>query len=283
MRGAGLLILIFLLVPAGFSKRAPKKSHKDLKRANDTTAAASSEPIPSSDAAKAAETASAEAASTVAPASPAQDKASSNKGTNDDYKPNPVFTPMLATTGTIGLFTLETADTLPKGGFAFSAFGNKFGRMPGSVTVLEFGVDATYGITDNLNVYAAFDPYGHVHVGCPGQLSLRSIPLSTNCAPVATGTSVPNSFFPVVAGSAPGYVEDYPFAANNNGGIGDITLGLKYALLSERQGARVSFSVRNDLIISTRTDVNKLLNDGTEASPLSDMVSLALSKQWGKV
>jgi outer membrane protein OmpA-like peptidoglycan-associated protein len=283
MRGAGLLILIFLLVPAGFSKHAPKKSHKDLKRANDTTAAASSEPIPSSDAAKAAETASAEAVSTAAPASPAQDKASSNKGTNDDYKPNPIFTPMLATTGTIGLFTLETADTIPKGGFAFSAFGNKFGRMPGSVTLLQIGVDLSYGITDNLNAYAAFDPYGHVHVGCPGQLSLRSIPLSSTCAPLAFGTPVPNSFFPVVAGSGPGYVEDYPFASNNTGGIGDLTLGLKYAFLSERQGAPVSFSIRNDLIISTKTDVNKLLANGTQASPLSDMVSLALSKQWSNL
>jgi outer membrane protein OmpA-like peptidoglycan-associated protein len=121
-----------------------------------------------------------------------------------------------------------------------------------------------------------------VHVGCPGQLSLRSIPLNT-CAPVATGIPVPNSFFPVVAGSAPGYVQDFPFASNNNGGIGNITLGLKYALVSERQGAPVSFSVRNDLIISTKTDLNKLLANGTQGSPLSDMVSLALSKQWSNI
>jgi len=75
--------------------------------------------------------------------------------TNNDEIPAPKFTPMLATTGTIGLFTLETADTLPKHGFAFSAFGNKFGRMPGSVTVLQVGVDLSYGITDTLNFYAA--------------------------------------------------------------------------------------------------------------------------------
>ena len=143
------------------------------------------------------------------------------------------------------MFTLETGDTLPKGGFAFSGFGDKFGRMPGSVTIFEIGADLSYGITDRLNVYATFDPYGHVHVGCPGQLSLRSIPLSSTCAPLATGTSIPNSFFPVVSGSAPGYVEDYPFAANNNGGVGDITLGLKYALLSQRLGNPVSLPVRN--------------------------------------
>lgn len=287
MRGAGILILIFLLVPAGFSKRAAKKVHKDLKRIDDTTAAVTPDPAAPSNPAKAAETGaaktgSAEAASTVAPAPSAQGAANSKKDTNDD-RPNPIFTPMLATTGTIGLFTLETADTIPKGGFAFSAFGNKFGRMPGSVTILQFGVDLSYGITDNLNAYASFDPYGHVHVGCPGQLSLRSIPLSSTCAPLAFGTSIPNSFFPVVAGSGPGYVEDYPFAANNTGGIGNITLGLKYAFLSERQGAPVSLSIRNDLNISTRTEVSKLLANGTQGSPLSDMVSLALSKQWSNL
>jgi len=273
MRGTGLLLLLFLLVPAGFSKNPAKKAKRELKKTADTTAATSSDTTASSEPAKAEITGAAESSPPAVPSLPAKN------GPDDDYKPAPKFTPMLATTGTIGLFTLETADTLPKHRFAFSAFGNKFGRMPGSVTILKFGADLSYGITDTLNIYAAFDPYGHVHVGCPGQLTLRSIPLNT-CAPLALGIPAPTSFFPTALGSAPGYVEDYPFASNNNGGIGNITLGLKYAFLSERQGAPISFSVRNDLIISTKTDLNKLLANGTQASPLSDMVSLALSKQW---
>jgi outer membrane protein OmpA-like peptidoglycan-associated protein len=276
MRSLGILLFIFLLVPAGFSKSPADNGGK---KTDDVTSA---DTAASSDTAKADETGVSGATSTAAAALPAQDASNGKKGTNDDYKPAPKFTPLLATTGTIGLFTLETADTLPKHGFAFSAFGNKFGRMPGSVTILEIGVDLSYGITDNLNVYAAFDPYGHVHVGCPGQLSLRSIPLNT-CVPSALGIPASNSFFPTALGSAPGYVEDYPFAANNTGGIGNITLGLKYALLSERQGAPVSFSIRNDLVISTKTEVDKLLANGTQGSPLSDMVSLALSKQWGNL
>ena len=283
-RGLAILLFTMLFVPAAFSKRPASDADKNV-AGNETAAAPAPDPAASlPETPKPVEAVTPDAAARTAEPGPAAQGATKDKKNSVDHdKTAPEFTPILTTTGTIGLFTLETADTLPKHGFAFSAFGNKFGRMPGSVTILETGADLSYGITDNLNVYAAFDPYGHVHVGCPGQLSLRSIPLSNTCAPVATGTSVPNSFFPVVAGSAPGYVEDYPFAANNNGGVGDITLGLKYAFLSERQGAPVSFSVRNDLIISTRTDVNKLLNDGTEASPLSDMVSLALSKQWGKV
>jgi len=286
MRCVGLLILIFLLVPAGFSKSPAEKKDKELKKTDDAVSAtptSSSDPTASSDTPKPDETGASEATSTTAPALPAQNASNGKNGTSDDSKPAPIFTPMLATTGTIGLFTLETADTLPKGGFAFSAFGDKFGRMPGSVTVLEFGVDLTYGITDKLNVYAGFDPYGHVHIGCPGQLSLRSIPLSSTCAPLATGTAGSDSFFPSVAGSAPGYVEDYPLASNNNGGTGNITLGLKYALMSERHGDPFSFSVRNDFVISSKTDVTKLLNDGTESSPLSDMVSLAVSKQWSNL
>ena len=283
MRGLGLLFLLLLLVPAGFSRKLPRKTKKELKKADNATSAISSPKATASpETARANENGASEATPTAAAALPAQGAANDKKGTNDDYKPAPKFTPMLATTGTIGLFTLETADTLPKHAFAFSAFGNKFGRMPGSVTVLEFGAVLSYGITDDLNVYAGFDPYGHVHVGCPGQLSLRSIPLNT-CAPAAFGIPVPNSFFPTTLGSAPGYVEDYPFAARNTGGIGNITLGLKYALLSERQGAPISFSVRNDLIISARTDLNRLLANGTEASPLSDMVSLAVSKKWSNV
>ncbi len=282
LRGVVLLLLCFVMVPAAFPKTPADNTDKALKKADDTASARSSAADASSGTANATDSSTPDPTSAVAPAAPAQNAPSQKKDANN-YQPAPKFTPMLATTGTIGLFTLETADTLPKGGFAFSGFGNKFGRMPGSVTILEFGADLSYGITDNLNVYAGFDPYGHVHVGCPGQLSLRSIPLSGTCAPLAFGIPVSDSFFPAVAGSAPGYVEDYPFASNNNGGIGDVTLGLKYAFLSERQGAPFSFSVRNDLVISSRTDVNKLLANGTQSSPLSDMVSLAASKQWSNI
>ncbi len=288
LRGVGLLILIFLFAPLGFSKNPAENEDKDVAaKAGDVTApssASSPDAATASDTANSAETGPSDATTTAAPVPSSQNASTAKKSPkNAASEPAPIFTPLLATTGTLGMFTLETGDTLPKGGFAFSGFGDKFGRMPGSVTIFEIGADLSYGITDRLNVYATFDPYGHVHVGCPGQLSLRSIPLSSTCAPLATGTSIPNSFFPVVSGSAPGYVEDYPFAANNNGGVGDITLGLKYALLSQRLGNPVSLSVRNDLIIATKTDEEKLLNDGTQASPLSDMVSLALSRQWGNI
>src|SRR6266849_4266728 len=125
---------------------------------------------------------------------------------------------MLATTGTIGLFTVETADTLPKGAVAFSADGNKLGRTPGSVTVFQVGLTLDYGLTDRVNLYGSFVPYGHVHIGNPSQLSL-SPQYSFN-------VPYQNTIFPAIpATGTPGYVEDFPFAANNGGALGDITLG----------------------------------------------------------
>ena len=281
LRGSGLLILIALLAPAGFSGTSTEKIAKNLGAIGDTVVAPS-DTIESSDFTKPEETVDSEPISPATPAPSSQSSTGDKKDADENYRPAPKSTPMMATTGTIGLFTVETADTLPKGGLAFSVFGNKFGRMPGSVTILEFGAELSYGITDRLNFYAGFDPYQRAHIGCPGQLSLQSIPLSSTCAPSTFGTPVPGSFFPTVDGSAPGYVQDFPFAANNTGGIGNVTLGLKYAFVSERHGAPVSFSVRNDLIISTKTDLNQLIANGTQASPLSDLVSLALSKQWGQ-
>jgi Big-like domain-containing protein len=276
-RWIGCLLLSLLLAPAGFSKTLAGAAPSEDQSVESASAA---KPAVGADSLHTGAPSEVfEPAPKDAPTASTDDAKKDKTFATEDDLPASRFVPMLATTGTVGLFNLETGETLPKRGLVFSAFGNKFGRMPGSVTILATGLDFSYGITDNLNFYAGFDPYGHVHVGCPGQLSLRSIPLAV-CTPQNFGTPVPGSFFPYVAGSAPGYVEDYPFASNNNGGIGNITLGLKYAFTSERKGAPVSFSVRNDLVVSSRTDVNKLLNNGTQGSPLSDLVSLALSKQW---
>src|ERR1700691_4595669 len=127
-RGVGLLLLIALFVPAGFSKNWADKTDNDLETAAEVTSTNSSSQTVSSEAKTAPIATTAD--ETVAPdATPvtaaettpsAQDASGSKKAATNDSKPAPTFTPMLATTGTLGLFTLETADTLPKGGFAVS-------------------------------------------------------------------------------------------------------------------------------------------------------------------
>ena len=280
VRGVALLVLVFLLVSAGYSKSPAKSKTKKARKTADVTAPATADP-------KADETT---AAGTPAAAEvPAQKSAGPSKSASDDYKPAPKFTPMLATTGTLGLFTVETADTLPRGGFGFSAFGNKFGRMPGSVTIFQIGLDASYGITGRLTVYASFVPYQHAHVGCGPELSLAP--------PNNAGALYPNTIFhtlvanklcdsvtPTAAFSpTPGFIEDYPFVGHNGGGLGNITLGAKFAILSEQHGNPFSMSIRNDVIIAPRTSLNYLLSNGTVGGPLSDLVSLSVSKQWGNV
>ena len=283
MRCFALLFLILALVPSGFAKGPARKPRKNAK--------AQAAPLSASTTDNGGPGATGTIADTFAsePAPEAQKVANNSKTASDTYKPAPQFTPMVATTGTLGLFTVETADTIPKGGFGYSAFGNKFGRMPGSVTILQLGFDLGYGLTDRLNVYASFVPYGHVHVGCGQQLSLspanagNSLYAGTIFHTVPTVPTPPcTGSFPASVGT-PGFVEDFPFAANNTGGVGDVTLGLKYALLSQRLGSSISLSVRNDVVIGTKTRIPDLFQNGTQGSSLSDLVSIALSKQWSNV
>src|SRR5579863_4305000 len=180
--GMGCLLSLFLFVSPGYPKAPAPDTNNGLRQPSDSSPATNAAPgaDDSTDAVRSPGTAEVTSDPATVPA--AQKPASGIGDRTDDVPPAPRFTPMLATTGTVGLFTVETGDTLPKHGFLFSGFGNKFGRMPGSVTILETGLNFSYGVTDDLNFYAGFDPYGHVHVGCPGQLSLRSIPLAA-CVP----------------------------------------------------------------------------------------------------
>ena len=273
LRAGVLFALGLLLMPAVFAHSPAKSDRANSTNAGDTTVASSANTKTEDAPAPAAEAASAPAA--PKPAAQAASK-KKDKADSAESKPEPKFLPMLATTGTIGLFTVETADTLPKGGIAFSAYGNKFGRTPGSVTVFQMGLDLDYGLTDRINLYGSFQPYGHVHIGNGSQLSLS--PLNS------LNTLYANTIFPTLpATGTPGYVEDYPFAANNGGGIGNVTLGIKFGILSERHGDPFSVSLRNDFIVAGRTNLPRLQANGTLGSPYSDLLSIAVSKQWSNV
>ncbi|MGH9679026.1 MAG: hypothetical protein ACRD4Y_03680, partial [Candidatus Acidiferrales bacterium] len=164
-KGGALFLLSCLLIPSVFARTPAKR--KDAKDTQPDTAIASA----AADGSKPEDSAPSAAAKPAAQ-SPAKKAKKKDADSSLGFQEAPKFTPMLATTGTLGLFTTETAELLPKGAFAFSAFGNKFGRAPGSVTIFQMGLDFSYGVTDRINVYASFDPYGHVHVGNASELSL---------------------------------------------------------------------------------------------------------------
>lgn len=182
--------------------------------------------------------------------------------------------PVPATGGTLGLFTIETGETLPRKGFTTSAYANKSARAPGSISVLGVGWSVGVGLTDWLNVYLDFEPHRHVHVGQPQELSLNS---------PTTNPQFDSTVYRVLAplqSPRPAYVEDYPFAFQSNGGLGDIALGVKISPWSEQRGASLSFSIRNDFIIPTRTQLADLLDVQGQTGAFQDQIGLALSKSF---
>jgi len=209
-------------------------------------------------------------------ANPAPKPAAGKGGSADEA---PTWTPMPATTGTLGLFTVESGETLPAKGFSFSAYANKFSRAPGSVSVLGLGWSFAVGVADRVSLYVQMEPHRHVHIGKPSQLSLDT-PSSGAFQPF--GHTFYRSLVPCSPPSvpcrAPGYVEEFPFAFANGGGIGDITAGIKFNLLSEQRGNPFSLSLRNEFNIPTRSRFADLLDNEVQMGVLNFNVGLAASK-----
>lgn len=75
-------------------------------------------------------------------------------------------------------------------------------------------------------------------------------------------------------------MEDFPFASRNDSGPGNVTLGVKFGLLSEDAGAPLSLSVRNDAIIPTRYALTRLLGNGTQTGAFDDLILVAASRNF---
>jgi hypothetical protein len=193
---------------------------------------------------------------------------------------SPTLAPVPATTGTPGLFTVETAESLPKGVFATSIYANKFARAPGSVTVLGGGLTFAGGLTNKITVFANFEPYRHLHIGEPSQLSLRQpagCAHDVHKAPIYCGLN-PGPLNNSWKGPAAGYVADYPFAAYNKSDWGPVTLGLKANFWSETRGDPLSVSMKASFIIPTESAATELAKFGAQDGTLDYSFTLGLSK-----
>ncbi len=267
LRVGTTLALSFLLVPAGFAD-GPAKAADKTKKVDANSSADASASAPRAAKSKAAPGQAAK----KAPAAKKSGRAA--KGSEA-----PAQLPMAAISGTLGLFTLETGQTLPTKGISFSAYANKFSRNPGSVSILSLGWNVGIGVRDWFTFYAGWEPYRHTHIGKANELSLRTPFDNPTQFPQFSGTMY-RSLGP---GLRPGYVEDFPFAANNSGGVGEMTFGAKIGLLSEQRGHPFSLSVRNDFIVPTRTRFTDLLNNGTQTGQFNYAVGVAVSRSWGNV
>jgi outer membrane protein OmpA-like peptidoglycan-associated protein len=208
------------------------------------------------------------------PAPPVAGSANGASQTGTTEEQSRKWVPMPALDGTPGLFTLGTGDTLPKGGFDIVAGVNKFSRMPGDITVLQVVPSFGVGLTNWFTVFLSIDANEHVHVGQPSLLSLNS----TNG--LQYRNTIYSPFLPCSDPIAcpPAFVEDYPFASHNGGGVGEIDLGFKIGLLSERRGKPISLSLRNDFYIPTQTGFSTLLSNQVQSGQFNYGIGLEASK-----
>lgn len=188
--------------------------------------------------------------------------------------PNAELNPIPTTSGTLGLFTLESGELLGSG-WSFSAYGNRFTRMPGSVVVSNYGLTVGWGFRKWVNFYSGFQPEVATQIGKPAELSLITPP-DVRAFPQFQSTI----YRTLGPGQRPAYVEDFPFASRNDSGPGNVTLGVKFALLSEEANAPLSLSIRNDAIIPTRYTLTDLLGNGTQTGAFDDMILVAASRNF---
>jgi len=211
-------------------------------------------------------------ATTTTNAQPDPKPLANSSATNDAGSEQPhKWDPMPALDGTPGLFTLGTGETLPKHAFDIVVGVNKFSRMPGDITVLQTVPSFGVGIANWLTVFVSLDAYEHLHVDQPSLLSLNS----TN--DLQYQNTIYNSYLPCT-GCPPAYVEDFPFASHNGGGIGEWDVGFKIALLSERRGKPLSLSIRNDFYLPTQTGYSNLLRNEVQAGQFNYGIGLEASK-----
>jgi outer membrane protein OmpA-like peptidoglycan-associated protein len=238
----------------GFSDEPekPKAKEKSTAAAGTKSSAAKSKPAPAPKAAAQAST----------PGSPAEDKQ---------------LRPMPPTVGLNGLFTLESGEALPAKSVTVGAGVNKFSRNPGSITVLETQVGLGVGLSKRWSVFVEFDPNRHIHSGLQDRLSLNT---PVFCPQVGTTIYRAISCNP---GGAAAYVEDFPFANRNTGGVGDITTGVKFNVLSQGRGNPFGFSLRTDFIIPTVTGLSSLLDNTTQTGQFKWNILGAVTRSFGNL
>ena len=271
----GLLLTLPVWAAAGDTPKSdPPAKKKDASKdaAKDTSAANSA------DSSAAPATASSPATTTPTPA-PAPAPPPTEKSRWD----GPVD-PVAPTVGERATtFTLESGETLGRHAVGFSVSADKFSRAPGDVTVLDLDLDLAVGITDRLSAFVEFTPYSHIHVGRPTELSLN--PTLGGCPLVPLHGGVNPSIYHFIdcgAGTAgAAYVEDYPFASHNGGGVGTFEFGFKYNLLSQTRSDPFGLAVRTDFIIPTVTGLSDLLNNEVQNGEFNFQVMLAASRRWG--
>jgi len=267
-RAVVILILVLFAVSASRAdeKKTDKKGDDSAVSTADDSAVKAAKDAPAGQGAF--------GAATPASKSNAKPGPAAMRDSEEEASEGPKWVPMPAWNGNPGLFNLETGDTLPRGAFDFTAGANKISRMPGDITVLQVGPAFGVGVNRWLSLFLQIDADEHIHVDVPSNLSLASPNAvqfrNTIYSPIIQANNDP--------GDHPAYVEDFPFASHNGGGIGEIDLGFKIGLLSEKRGNPISLSIRNDFYIPTKTSLNDLLSNEVQSGKFNYGIGFEASK-----
>ena len=266
--GTGVLLAVLLSA----AHPAVGDDKKDAAKSKENPAATTTTNQPPSDPpANSANTPAANSASATKDPSPTPARSGGDAG-----EEAPRWFPVPALDGNPGLFTLETGELLPKGGFDVSVGVNKISRMPGSTTILQVVPAGGVALTNWLSIFFNMDANDHIHVDTPSGLSLSPLIGGNPSNPQYLNT-IYRSLLPGT-GIPPGYLEDYPFAGRNGGGVGEMDLGFKIGLLSERRGKPLSLSIRNDFFIPTKTGFNDLIQNQVQYGTFNYGIGLEASK-----
>ena len=147
--------------------------------------------------------------------------------------------------GSTGLFHVPVADTLRRGEFSFSAKANKFNREPGDIDITRFPVSFTAGLHDRIEFFVSYEVYKKVH--SDGIRPNRILP---------GGQLLP----PTLSTGQTGYFNDTPFMDVGFGdGTGNMWLGFKFNVLSERKGDLFSAALQPQIRLHMTDDRQHLL------------------------
>jgi hypothetical protein len=217
--------------------------------------------------------ANASKSATVTPSSAAVPAPPPQSFDSPDETSEPKWLPMPAIDGNPGLFTLETGETLAKHAISGGVALNKFSRMPGDITSMQLIPSAAYGISNWFSLFFQINAQDYIHVGTPSLLSLAPV----NSSNPQYRNTIYNSIIPST-GFPPAYVEDAPFASHNGHGIGELDLGFKIGLFSERRHKPISLSIRNDFYIPTKTGLSDLLLNQVQYGKFNYGIGVEASK-----
>lgn len=178
--------------------------------------------------------------------------------------------------GSGGFFTTYVADTIRPGEFSFNFAAHSFNRDPNDLNYTVFPVSFAVGLHDRIEFFVSMEAYKrvdaddiYIHKMYPGGLLLPNSVLPG--MPAETYSQLQRSFrgyYPAVASNGQiAFYNDAPFMDTSFGdGTGDLTLGMKLNLMSERRGAPVSIAVQPMLRMPTTSDIQSVLRGLTSGA-----------------